>query len=367
MTPEDEIKDKLNQQLVTECKNQDLGKIKELIANGAQANYAEKSGEAFNKGSVLQFAVSGLKNRNDYEIWKEIILLLLKNGADPNERIEDYDWRGCGEMQSIFNFMSNKIDEPDSDLLQAFLKAGMSPNLQRVVDLNSMRTSGIAKSNLIHDFSRTGNVDCIFVLLEMGADVDIYATEKMTNERGIKHNTLKTALHYAASYDHLEVCILLLAKGADINKTHHFIENELNEEIQNSNVTDNPRDEDYIKPWENFPIECTALHLALKNNHYDLAKFLLAAGANQEIPYKRGDNEISTFDLFLSGEKSIIEKEEALKNALSGKMSLELLINSMTESVDTIYSYLRVIQDSGWELDKYNFCSILESVKLIVE
>ena len=370
MTSEKDIEE-LNRKLLTECKNQDLDNIKKLIANGAQARYIGESVGTCDthKESILHAAISSLSEdtKAARETWKEIILVLLKNGANPNEKYQNYDWRGCGESQSVFDLMRNNLDEPDSDLLEAFLKAGMDPNLQRVVDLNSMRTSGCTKTNLLHDFSQAGDLYCVLELLEAGADVNICATENMINERGIQRNESETALHLAASNDNLEICIYLLAKGADINKKKYFTDSKLNEEIQNANVTDDPRDENYINPWENISVECTALHLALKRNHYDLAKFLLAAGANYEIPYKRGDDEISSFDLFSAGENSIIEKEEALKNALSGKISLELLMKSITQSVSTIHSALSSVQVIGWEMDEYNFREILEFTKLLLD
>ena len=366
MTSEEEIKE-LNLKLMTECKNQDLGKIKELIANGAQANYVKRiqgTWGAYKRESVLHAAMQSLKKENektDVKTWKEIILLLLKSGSDPNEKYEDYDWRGCGTSQSVFDLMGSKMD---SDLFTAIIKAGLDPNLVSVTDRHSMRTDGCAKSNLLHNFSRSGNVDFVVVLLEAGADVDVYATENVSNERGYRENRSETALHLAASNDHLQVCIFLLAKGADINKMHTFIDSNLNEEIENSNRTDDPRDENYKNPWENVPVECTALHLALKESLYDLAKFLLAAGANHQIPYKRGDKKISCFDLFSTGVNSTIEKEEALKNALSGKMSLESLIKSMTPGVGAkVLSSLAKVQDLGWEMDNYNFGNIFKSLK----
>ena len=367
MASEEEIFD-LNEKLIAQCEKQNLGKIKELIADGAQASYAKKTEGtwgAYRYESVLHVAMLNFHKKKDEkaapEIWKEIILVLLKNGADPNKKYENYDWRGSGSSQSVIDLMGNKMD---SDLFTAVIKAGLNPNLMSIRDIHSMRTDGCIKSNLLHDFSRSGDLDCVVALLEAGANVDIYATEEIVNERGYQENKSETALHLATLNNNLEICLFLLAKGADINKEHHFTDSKLNEEIQNANVTDDPRDENYINPWENISVECTALHLALKRNHYDLAKFLLAAGANYEIPYKRGDDEISSFDLFSAGENSITEKEEALKNALSGKMSLESLIKSMTSSTSSkIFASLTKVQDLAWEMDKCNFSDIFESVK----
>ena len=369
MLSEEEIK-QLNEQLFEACQNQDLGKTKELIANGAQANYVKKSEGtwgAYDKESILHSAICSLQKDNedpDQETWKEIIMVLLKNGANPNEKKESYDWRGCGTCQTAFDLLKYNIETPDPDLMRAFIKAGLDPNLARVQDIQSMRTYGCIKSNLLHDFTSSRDVECVIALLQAGADIDIRAIEDINNERGYREEKSETALHLAVLNDDIEICIILLAKGADIDSRHHFIDSKEIEKIKKENTTDDPRHPAYKNPWENIHVECTALHLALKNNNYHLAKFLLAAGANHEVSYKSGNDRISSLNLFLSGDKTIINKEEALKNSLTGKMSLESLIKSMAPSFATeILSSLTKVQDLSWEMDKCNFDEIFESLK----
>ena len=79
---------------------------------------------------MLHVAITSLyTNENtttkQIEVWKEIIQLLLKNGANPNETKCSYDWRGCGSENTAFELLCYKTGTPDPEILTSFLKSGL--------------------------------------------------------------------------------------------------------------------------------------------------------------------------------------------------------------------------------------------------
>ena len=125
----------LNEQLIDACSKQDSFIVQKLLSEGAQADFLlKKDGTwgAYEQYSALHLAILGLPDSATTEqeaIWKEIIQILLKNGANPNATKESYDWRGCGGKQTAFQLLSCRTRSPDAQLLVAFLEAGLSPDL----------------------------------------------------------------------------------------------------------------------------------------------------------------------------------------------------------------------------------------------
>ena len=360
----------LNIDLFEACKDQNIDLVKGLIAQGAQASYVSRTDGvwgAYDQESILHSAIYSLKDeasKIDRENWKDIIKILLSNGADPNGRKESYNWKGTGQSLTAFDLWRSLATKEDSGMIKLFLKAGLNPNLSRVKNIHSMRTDGVIKNSLLHDLTNSGDPEFIIELLEAGTDVESRATEDIDNERGFREKKSNTALHIAASNGDNEICVILLSKGSNIDSIHYFIDSTEDENIKNENTTDDPRDDSYKNPWININVECTALHLAIKNGHYDLAKLFLIAGSDSSISYKSGDNYISTIDLFQEGNKAAIEKEESLKNSLSGNLAIKPLITSMSESCRTkILATLTKVSNLGWELKTSNLYELFEVLK----
>ena len=353
----------LNKQLSEACSNQNLCLIKKLLSDGADASLVYKEDGtwgAYEKYSVLHLAIKSLPrpkpSEEQKETWKEIILALLRNGANPNETKESYDWRGCGSKRTAFEVLKYVSNPPSAQLLSAFLESGLDPNLAETRSIHSMRTDGFIKTHFLHDFSLHGNIECAIAVLNAGADVDIRAIEDTQNERGYKEEKSETALHMAASNNQIQMCLILLAKGADIDAIEYHLDAKIMKEIADKNTTDDPRDEAYKNPWKITPVECTSLHLSIINNHFDLAKLLLLCGADVSIPYKRSTSEsISTLDLF----QSQTAKEEALLFALKDKLDISTCIQSLSrETREKISEAFAMIQDQGWNFDTHNFPDI---------
>lgn len=84
------------------------------------------------------------------------------------------------------------VDRADDENLAIFMKAGMSPNLER------------RGTPILIDAARKGHLKVVNVLLEGGA------LPNVKDARGW------SALHFASMFDHLEVVKALLEKGADV-------------------------------------------------------------------------------------------------------------------------------------------------------
>ena len=361
----------LNEQLIKACEKQDIRLVKELISKGAKSDFVQReegTWGAYKQYSTLHSAILGLGRKptdKEKETWKEVILVLLKNGANPNVTKDSYDWRGCGSRQSAYELLGYQTRSSDPDLLAAFLGAGLDPNLARATDIHSMRTDGCTKTHLLHDFASSGSIDCVIELLNAGADIDIRATESIQNERGYCEEKSETPLHVAVLNDELEMCILLLAKGAQINAIEFHLDAEQMEDVVKKNTTDDPRDEAYLNPWKITPNECTSLHLAINEKNLDLANFLLICGADSNIPYKRGDTEsITSLEWFKSQDKDsqtllTKSKSQMLVMALSDKLDIRTSLESMSrDTQDKILKTFDKIQEIGWNLNTNHFHDI---------
>ena len=127
------------------------------------------------------------------------------------------------------------------------------------------------------------------VLLNAGADVNARAGESICNERGFREEKSETSLHVGVRRNELEICLLLLAKGADINAIESHYESERNENIVrlNQRIHDDPRDDRYKDPWKITSVQSTPLHLAIQQQNLDMISLLLMCNADVSIPYKR--------------------------------------------------------------------------------
>lgn len=124
------------------------------------------------------------------------------------------------------------VDRGDHENLAIFLKAGMSPNLER------------RGAPILIDAARKNRLKVVEVLLEGGA------LPNVRDARGW------TALHFAALFDYPEVAKALVEKGADVRAE--------------------------------TPLGMTALHYAVQERDVELVALLLQHGAKPEAPSKAG-------------------------------------------------------------------------------
>ena len=367
----------LNEQLIKAAGSQDLNKVQDLIAKGAEADYVHKTlgpWGAYRKYSAVHSAMLGLNSEKkptveQEETWKEILKVLLKSGANPNETRDSYNWQDVGDEHTAFELLGNERP-PDHDLFSAFIEAGLDPDLAQTRNIHSKRTDGFIKRHLLHDFARHGSVDCTIELLNAGANVDIRAIESIQNEEGYCEEKSETSFHVAVSKNKLEVCILLLAKGANINSIEYHYDCKFMEEIADQNKKFDPRDEAYLNPWSVTPIQCTALHLAIKERNLDLVCLLLACGADVGIVYRNGETDtISTFDWF-KREKidaqtpAVASKLSNIERALKGKLNMNSILQSFTPDVkNRIIRTLDRVQEIGWNFETCNFAQIYRNLK----
>lgn len=353
-----------SKKLVEACKQQDLSLVKKLISKGAHANFVHREEGvwgAYEKYSVLHIAITSLSiedkrsffrkffvkqrsKEHKENVWRDIIHVLIKNGANTNETKASYDWRGSGNEKTAFELVCTQTKGPDADLLSSFLESGMNPDLARVQDIHTMRSDGHIKTYMLHDFPSSGNIDCLILLLNAGANIEIRATKDVSGESGYSEKKSETPLHLAASKNQLEICILLLANGADINAIQYHTRG-------------------------NTPKEYTSIHLAIDNNNFNLAKFLLICNADSSIPYKEGDKSIKTEELLqwlIERTENLDEKtnSQPFNKALTNNLDLNDIITSMPmDFKGKIAKIFERIQKLGWNFNTNNFPEISKQLK----
>ena len=366
-SPEKKLSENLNGNLIEACRKQDLHLVKKLLSDGAQADFVyDKEGTwgAREKYSPIHCAILGLPisaTIKQQEDWKELIQTLLKNGTNPNETKVDQDWRGCCSENTAIELWFSRMPLPDVDLLSSFLESGLDPNLSQSQTIATMRTDGFIQTCLLHNVAKLGLVDCAIALLNAGAEVDIRGTESTHNERGHAEEKSETALHVATVHGQLEICILLLAKGADINAIESHLDARFLKKISKKNKTDDSRSKDYLNPWKLTPIECTAIHLAIKNKHFDLARFLLVCGADSSIPYKHGQTELkSTLDYCKSEKCDSKTLLAELDNGVDMGKSLKTLSSEVQEKILKTFEHIQV---QSWSLNNHSFPDIQRILK----
>jgi len=128
-----------------------------------------------------------------------------------------------------------------------------------------------AKTASLHDAAKTGDFQCVETRISEGADVNA------------RHENGFTPLHYAASFGHKDVVVLLINNGADVNlgkdessgtplhcaaeNAHIEIINLLLEKGADINAN-------------NDRLRGRPVHIALNNGHKNIVKLLVAKGAD---------------------------------------------------------------------------------------
>ena len=154
-----------------------------------------------------------------------------------------------------------------------------------------MRTDGVTVSMPLHTAVSRGNANIVGVLLRHGADPNSLHTEKYNNERGYNQDKSLSPLHLAIDRGALDLVILLLAEGADPNGIAAWLE-----QVDSGarGTTDDPRAEGFESAVRCVPVRETALHRALRAQQPDIARALLASGADRSVARVYDGKEEST-------------------------------------------------------------------------
>ncbi|XP_077997116.1 putative palmitoyltransferase ZDHHC13 [Glandiceps talaboti] len=144
------------------------------------------------------------------------------------------------------------------------------------------------KRTSLHYGAGNGHLDICKLLLKAGAQVNAADEDN------------RTSLHYAADSGHFDICKLLLEAGAKIDAVGEFLiaAGSGNIEKVKSCLENGYGVNDTNESWENK----TSLHYAAKNQHLDIFKLLLDAGAerdNEDLIVAAADGDIEKVKFYL--------------------------------------------------------------------
>jgi uncharacterized protein len=281
----------------------DRAAVQRLLAKGANPNTAGPDGTT---------AIMWASANDDVEL----VRALIKAGAD----VKLKNQFGTTALTEAAIVGSTRV-------IDALLKAGADPN-----------TKNPEGETPLMAVARTGNVDAARRLLEAGADVN--AKEEFGGQ---------TALMWAAAQSQAEMVKLLASKGADLNARGVVRQWE-------RKVITEPRPKDMNKggftpliyaaregcvecarhliaagadPDLEDPDRVTPLNMALLNLHFELAAFMVSAGAdvNKWDLYGRSPlymaADVSTLPVKGSGAMAVIPSEDSVTALEVAKMLLE--------------------------------------------
>src|SRR5215510_11820688 len=153
--------------------------------------------------------------------------------------------------------------------------------------------------------ARTGRSDAIRILLESGANVTVTETWGGT-----------TPLMWAVSEGHADAARLLIAAGADVNARSHYVAAANGRGFEGRTpvaTRADPRVEEFASGW------LTPLMFAAREGHLDLARILVAAGADVDAAAGDGKTALAiaifngSYELasFLVDKKADVNKADA--------------------------------------------------------
>jgi len=169
-----------------------------------------------------------------------------------------------------------------------FLKYGGDPNEKIEESFGGMRTDGVRIYYPLHLAS--SSVGCVEALLKAGADPNVFRIEHVSNERGYNQHKEETILHTSTS---LEMSKMLLENGANPNLYCEWLD-QIDSGVGNDA---DPRGGNFRSSVICVPCKCTALHKALKIKSLDMVKLLIAHGADPNLPSFRDKTETQTLSL----------------------------------------------------------------------
>lgn len=279
----------INDDLIKYCKEENKGKVLELLKNKADVNFKDQNGN-----TALIYAIE----RN----WEEGIQILLDAGAEVNIKNNS----DIGPLLHCF-FYSKSINR--SNLMKKLIECGADVNIKHLNNeysalINAICSNEIEIVKLLLDAGanvndkvancsplmkavKYGYLKIIDVLIKAGAEYSDEEKEKIDklieerNDINFVNRYEQTSLFLAISSKDVKLAKLLIEKGADINKENrwgtpliaalknHYIELVSLMIEKGANV--DGRDIDTGN---------TALVLSLQNNHIEIAKLLIEKGAD---------------------------------------------------------------------------------------
>ncbi len=228
--------------------------VKKLLAQGVPSNMRNNRGE-----TALHLIATKINDNwspHDYDLFKVLLAAestsdrikrwfgakvgadtINNEGKSPLDLAKGYDW--------LLN--SHGVRKGDATLTEIWLKRAVVPSLLALTLLALLS----ALENNLRNAAAAGNLETVKDILSL--------FPKIINSNLWKND--RTPLHYAAEAGHLEVVIVLLEHGADV------------EPGINS-------DGEIVSAWYIH----TPLHLAARNNHPEIVKVLLEKGAHINVP-----------------------------------------------------------------------------------
>lgn len=232
--------------------------VRLLLENGAKTGFLTKKRPQPNQNGLSELTIAAVRKN------KEAIVLLLENGADPNQYNE----------QNFYPLVEAVIGQ-EPETAELLLKAGANVN----VDMPN-------NYSLLHIAIDKGYNNLVKLLLEHGAKTGLLTKDYSEN----KFNGI-SELSRAVIKKNSEVVRLLLAVGADPNLFNTQRVYPLTEAVYSQNyaitqlLVDAGAEVDVVSG-----AGYSALHLAAINKNYSLAALLLEKGAN---PNSKTDHGIS--------------------------------------------------------------------------
>lgn len=131
---------------------------------------------------------------------KDMVLLLLKNKVDVNERVEDSENKDCS-----FSPLERALGRRNKEIATILLENG--------ADINCCNCAITPLRNAVHESDK----DMATFLLEKGANINYIASHSWIDNDSNASSFTATALSEAVKSNNEEMVAFLIEKGADIN------------------------------------------------------------------------------------------------------------------------------------------------------
>ena len=222
--------------LLKAVQENEIKKVKDLIAQGASVNARTEFGE-----TPLHLAQS-----------KEMAELLLSKGADIHAKDDEFG------MTPLFN--------APQEIFKLLISKGADVNVRSKKGLTPLAWSAYGD-----------DLDRIKLLISKGADVNA------------GDDYLKTPLHIVSNWNRIEIAKFLISKGANVNARDrsgwtplHWASFEGGPEVVELLITKGAeKNAKTTQPWSLFPAGSTPLDISEKAKHYDMAALLRSKGCKR--------------------------------------------------------------------------------------